>query len=189
MLVVPASTSRLRDLLERIGALLRQDVRLSAGLEPVQVQVLLYLARCNRYSNGPVAVAEFLGTTKGTVSQTIRLLERQGLVQRSTLASDKRRVQLRLSPAGRTLLRQLESPELAAAASALGPDSAHLEALLEQLLRAMQHQSGQRTFGLCHTCRFFQAGAASQYRCGLTGEPLSAADAQRICREHEPLAA
>lgn len=37
---------------------------------------------------------------------------------------------------------------------------------------------------VCHTCRFFGREEPG-YRCGLTGEPLSAADSTRICREHE----
>ena len=49
------------------------------ALQPVHLQALIYLARANRYSNTPQALAEYLGLTKGTVSQTLLLLDRQGL--------------------------------------------------------------------------------------------------------------
>jgi hypothetical protein len=70
-------------LLERMGALIQQSVRNDAarhGLLPIHVQVLHYLAVCNRYSDLPVAIADYFGVTRGTVSQTLAVLERKGLV-------------------------------------------------------------------------------------------------------------
>ena len=58
------------DLLERLSSLTRVWFRqhpLLADLQPIQLSALLYLARCNRYSNTPLAVTEYLGLTKGTV--------------------------------------------------------------------------------------------------------------------------
>ena len=39
-------------------------------------------------------------------------------------------------------------------------------------------------FGVCRSCSHFQREGAGRYRCGLTQEPLSASDSQRLCREH-----
>jgi MarR family transcriptional regulator, negative regulator of the multidrug operon emrRAB len=52
----------------------------------------------------------------------------------------------------------------------------------------LQRANGSRTFGVCRSCRFFRR-QRSGFECGLTGEPLSAADSAMICREHEPAAA
>jgi len=174
--------------LERLCNLLRTDARhraLPHGLRPVQVEALLYLARCNHYSDTPQAVTEFLGSTKGTVSQTLKVLERERLLAKSTDPADRRVVRLRLTDAGRELADELSVP--AVLQEALADDRVPIERLagdLRHLLAGLQRAAGHRTFGACHTCRFFRR-EDSGFRCGLTGEPLAEADADLICREHE----
>ena len=71
-------TEQIYEYLERIANLLRTDTRklgVGKGLQPVQMEALHYLSCCNRYSNTPVAVSDYLGLTKGTVSQTLGVLE------------------------------------------------------------------------------------------------------------------
>src|ERR1700674_5335522 len=72
----------LLELVERLGNLMRTELRKSGGdeaLQPVHLQALIYLSKANRYSNTPQALAEYLGLTKGTVSQTLLLLDPRGL--------------------------------------------------------------------------------------------------------------
>ena len=65
------------DLLERLSSLtpvwFREHRQLSE-LQPIQLSALMYLGRCNRYSNTPLAVTEYFGLTKGTVSQSLKAL-------------------------------------------------------------------------------------------------------------------
>ena len=59
------------DYVERLSELLRVDARRAGaahGLLPVQLEALHYLSICNCYSDTPMAVTEYLGQTKGTVS-------------------------------------------------------------------------------------------------------------------------
>ena len=176
------------DTLERLCTLLRTEVRqrgLRHGLRPVQVEALLYLARCNRYSDTPIAVAEFLGSTKGTVSQTLKILEREGLLTKGPDPDDGRVVRLELTPVGRALSAELALPP--ALEEALADDREWTERLsvdLRRLLGGMQRAAGHKTFGTCHTCRFFRR-ESSGFRCGLTGEALSESDSELICREHK----
>src|SRR5207247_9188259 len=93
----------LLELVERLGNLMRTELRKSGAeesLQPVHLQALLYLSKANRYSNTPQALADYLGLTKGTVSQTLLLLDRRGLVERFEDDIDRRVVRLRLSSAG-----------------------------------------------------------------------------------------
>ncbi|REJ80290.1 MAG: MarR family transcriptional regulator [Acidobacteria bacterium] len=175
--------------LERLCSLLRADVRqrgLAHGLQPVQVEALCYLASCNRYSDTPQAVTEYLGSTKGTVSQTLKVLEREGLVLKSPDREDRRVVRLRLTARGRALAGELSTPPLFV--QALGDSQVDAELLdgeLRALLVAAQRATGNRSFGVCHSCRFFRREGKRIFRCGLTEEPLSVADSERICREHD----
>nr|MBA3613554.1 MarR family transcriptional regulator [Nitrospirales bacterium] len=70
------SAQEANDVLERLTNLQRMEARafgLRYGLQPVQMEALTYLTQCNRYSNTPQAVAEYLGLTKGTVSQSLQV--------------------------------------------------------------------------------------------------------------------
>ena len=68
-----------------------QRVRGRGGqLQPVHIEALSYINRANRYSNTPQALAEYLRSTKGTVSQSLLLLYRRGLITRETDAKDRR---------------------------------------------------------------------------------------------------
>lgn len=101
------------DLLERLSSLTRVWFRehpLLADIQPIQLSALLYLARCNGYSNTPLAVADYLGLTKGTVSQSLKALEAKGLISKSQDARDKRSVHLLLTEQARTLLAEVMPP-------------------------------------------------------------------------------
>ena len=93
----------LLELVERLGNLMRSEMRKAGSdetLQPVHLQALIYLTKANRYSNTPQALADYLGLTKGTVSQTLLVLDRRGLIERYQDDVDRRVVRLRLSAAG-----------------------------------------------------------------------------------------
>lgn len=179
-------------LLETIACLARQaqaEVRAHAtalGLQVVHLQALSYLARANRYSNTAVALADFLGTSKGTLSQTLQLLNEKGLVRRELDAADRRVVRLSLSARGRKAVDGLTFAQpWAAAVNTLPPGAARsADRALTAMLMALQRTTGSLSFGTCRSCGHFRVEGEATFRCGLTGEPLSERDATLICREH-----
>ncbi|MDJ0535002.1 MAG: MarR family winged helix-turn-helix transcriptional regulator [Xenococcaceae cyanobacterium MO_207.B15] len=179
----------LYQLLERIGNLLRAEQRLVGnefGLQEVHLQVLLYLSQCNRYSNTPLGVTEYLNATKGTVSQSLKVLEKKGYIVKEADAKDRRVVHLILTAQGKKLLKQFIPPSLFTnAIKELSDEQLNsLETQLSLLLVKLQKANQSRSFGVCHTCRFFLQ-EEDGFRCGLTQESLSHDDSFRICREHE----
>ncbi|MDD2058779.1 MarR family transcriptional regulator [Pseudomonas sp. GD03860] len=176
------------DLLERLSSLTRVWFRqhpLLAELQPIQLSALLYLARCNRYSNTPLAVTEYLGLTKGTVSQSLKALEAKGLILKTQAVSDKRSVHLSLTEPARALLDAVMPPDFLAAATArMGARAEDLEGLLLDLLRTIQRNENVPGFGLCKTCRFHRITTDGGF-CELTREPLAMAERDLICREHQ----
>lgn len=184
------TAERVHELLERLANLLRAEERQlgkQLGLQPVQMQALAYLARANRYSDSPNAVADYLGLTKGTVSQTLAVLQQRQLVAASDDAADGRRVHLKPTAKGRRALSMLP-PAVLRKALGEGGDAAALADSLEQVLVAIQRGRSGRTFGVCHSCRHFRGGPDGSH-CGLTGEPLATEQTGRLCREHEPVVA
>jgi MarR family transcriptional regulator, negative regulator of the multidrug operon emrRAB len=171
--------------LERLSALVQQAVRDDAarqGLLPIHWQVLAYLARANRYSDIPIAVAEYLGITRGTVSQTLAVLERKGLIAKEADERHGKRIHLTLTTAGEALLAQGWAERLEQVLADSGTAEAHLRNDLAALVKALQQVNGNRAFGVCRQCEHFRIEGAA-HRCGLTGEPLAASQIVKICRE------
>lgn len=177
-------------LLERLTRILHNDAH-KEGMKPVQWEVLRYLLRANRFSRSPGAVTTYLGVTKGTVSQTLNTLERKGLIEKKADPVDKRTIHMRVTSAGRKALRHDPAIDLDAAMGQLGGgDKAALSAHLETVLTSMLHNRGGRPFGACKACRHFNQNVpkGKPHYCGLLHEPLSNADGEAICVEHEAAA-
>lgn len=177
-------------LIDRLGRLARAADH-GGGLNPVQRAALRYLGLANRFSRSPAAVAEYLGATRGTVSQTLLALEAKGYLVRQTHPRDRRAVALELTAAGRRAAAEGAGIGLLAEAVArgCGAEAAALARFLEATLAAAIARRGGRAFGVCRTCRYFRAqahpGAARPHHCGLLDLPLAEADAAAICIEHE----
>lgn len=184
------TTLRIQELLERLASLVRSESRnqlAHLGLLPVQFEVLHYLSICNRYSDTPMGVTDFLAQTKGTVSQTLKVLEKKGLIVKTPDSSDKRVTHLGVTRAGQLLLDTLRpSPLLSAGLEHLSDTGqSRLEEDLSALLRGLQQHNRFKSFGQCATCVHNANLGGTEYLCKLTGEPLAAAETRLICREHQ----
>jgi MarR family transcriptional regulator, negative regulator of the multidrug operon emrRAB len=175
-------------IVERMAALLRSEERKKCtayGLQAVHLQVLDYLSRCNKYSDTPAALANYLGMTRGTVSQTLLLLHNKGYINKTTDAVDRRVVHLSLLPEGMAVLEKAKLTDLFTRATDLLPNEAlpRYDDTLVSLLSALQKSNQSHTFGLCKTCKHFTVNP-NGLSCGLTLEPLTESDSERICQEH-----
>ena len=177
-------------LIERISSLLRSEERrkyAAIGLQPVHGQVLEYLAKCNKYSNTHAAVAEYLGLTKGTVSQTIQILERKHYLEKTTDSVDGRVVHLTLTETGRQLIDELKPLDIfkQAETKVSQQEFDTIGQALETTLGVLQKVNHSKSFGLCRSCRYFSV-AENHYQCGMTEQPLDREDTDKICRDHSP---
>jgi MarR family transcriptional regulator, negative regulator of the multidrug operon emrRAB len=169
-------------LLDRLAAQMQQAVRDDAarhGLLPVQLQVLSFLANANNYSDFALSVSEYLGLTRGTVSQTLIVLERQGFITKRADEMHGRRVHLDVTDKAKMALSDSWSVQLAD----LLPTDEHPETLrtIATLVSASRKLNRSR-FGVCKDCSYLKKkGAAGQ--CGLTGDPLPTPQITKLCRE------
>ncbi len=180
------------ELIECMAALIRTEERRKCtelGLQPVHFQLLNYLSRCNKYSDTPAATANFLGMTRGTVSQSIIILEKKGYIEKIPDQSDKRMVHLALLPKGRDILEEARPTQLFnKALSILHEKSSDLsgDQIIAQALTALQKANNSHSFGMCKTCKYFSTRDNGFY-CRLTTEKLSPEDSEKICQEHTPV--
>lgn len=172
--------ARIHLAVSQMTSMFRSELRGAATsheLKLVQLEALIYFGRANRYSDTPAALGEYLGLTKGTVSQSVAALERRGLIEKTTDSRDRRRQHCALTKAGAAILKDvlpltyLPSGEKDASA-------------LEGVVRQLQEANGYRSFGVCRTCRLHEV-KGNKAVCGLTKESLNRQDAKLICREHE----
>jgi len=158
------------------------------SLQPVHLQALIYLSKANRYSNTPQALADYLGVTKGTVSQTLLLLDRRGLIERFEDEIDRRVVRLRLSSAGEQLLVEAQ-PALPwqNATRNISPNRIrNATSALREALVTLQEDNEGAVFGVCSNCSFCQKLSQRIYRCGQMGDRLSGPETRKLCRIYQP---
>lgn len=178
-------------LIERISSLLRSEERkkyAAIGLQPVHGQVLEYLDKCNKYSNTHAAVAEYLGLTKGTVSQSIQILERKQYLDKTTDSLDGRVVHLGLTESGRQLINELKPLDIFKQTESLisSQEFDNIGQALQTTLGLLQKANQSKSFGLCRSCAYFTV-QEHHYLCGYSEEALERDDTDKICREHSPL--
>jgi DNA-binding MarR family transcriptional regulator len=176
---------RITDLVNRLGRTIH-CLQFAEGLNPAQWEALRFLGRANRYSRTPSALAAYLGTTKGTASQTVKSLETKGLVCRAAHPRDRRGVLLDLTEAGTAFLGRDPLCRLKGAVETLGTDLEAANQILCRLVSELESSGAMKGFGQCEECTHFCKNAAVEvdtgpHRCGLTAEPLSGGDSKKIC--------
>ncbi len=180
-------SSDLPEVIERLARALVAEAH-GSPLKPVQWEALRYVARANRFSRTPSALATYLGTTKGTVSQTLQVLESRGLLQKISSPADLRQVRLELTKNGQECLGDNPLSRIEIAAANLDPQDAIIAATaLQDILRDILSQRGGLPFGVCRTCRHFKAGEGKDqaHTCTLLKVDLTENDSSKICIEHE----
>ncbi len=174
---------------EQIRSLLNRLARLDAGegwagdLNPTQRDALDYLARANRFSRSPSHVAEYLDTTRGTMSQTLKALVRKGYLNEKRSSIDKRVVSFMLTDLGRKTTSDINIinhglDELAE------KDVMSLYHGLTGLLENVLKKSGGKSFGICYTCRHFSKKPQGGF-CELLSESLIEMETKEICHEQD----
>ena len=184
------SVDRMTSLVDRLGRAVH-CLQFADGLNPAQWAALRYLGRANRYSRTPTAISDYLGTTRGTMSQTIKALEAKGLIGRETSGRDRRAVLLRLTGAGEAALENDPLHCVASVAGVLGDEMDEASRFLDRVVDCLQAKSGGLSYGVCTDCTHFcrNSFAEDVHRCGLTGDPLSVEDSTKICVNYGETAA
>ena len=143
-----------------------------------------YLSNANRFSRSPSHVANYLNTTRGTMTQTLKTLKRKGYIAEGRLENDKRLITYELTDVGRKVTAQPNT-----LLQALGAQSKESLELIEQglgcILKKTIAAGGQKPFGVCRDCRYFKQQSVGGF-CDLLAVSLSAAESKQICHEQDP---
>lgn len=156
----------------------------AAGLNPGQAAALAYLGAANRFSRAPSHVADYLGSTRGTVSQTLKALARKGLAQEIPSAEDRRSIRYDITEKGAALAGAPGAVDRALDALP-APGRRALDSGLTAVLIHMLAERQGHGFGLCRTCVHHERNGANRW-CRLLKTPLREEEAEQICHEHAP---
>ena len=134
-----AIADKLRPALLQVGRELRREAR-DVGVSPEQVSLLVTIKYAPGIGVGELAARERVSPP--AMSNHVDRLERDGLVERTPSAEDRRRVGLTLTDEGQRVLRRVRSRRTAWLASrlrGLTPDElAAVEAAVEPLSRLVE---------------------------------------------------
>ena len=157
------------------------------GLTPGQWAGLRYFARANRFSRTPSAYAAFHGTTRGTVSQTIKGLVEQDYLKQTRSQADGRSVRLDITDKARAIVADDPIEALVRAADAL-PSGVRgsFAIVLQRMLGRVTSEMGKPLFGTCEACAYFEGDGFCQkgqtsYKCGFLNEPLVEEELGELC--------
>ena len=159
----------------------------TAALSTAQWSALRYLGNANRYSRTPSAFAKFHGTTRGTASQTIRGLVKQGYLTQSRAAGDGRGRQLDLTEKA-TAMRLCDPFEAMVRAVGDLPTEVRRQ-FGESLTRMLHHvarDKGARRFGTCTSCAHLECSdndpeSHQTYTCGVTQNWMDGENLEQLC--------
>ena len=178
-----ATSIRLKALLDRISRLSTSE-DWSNSLNPTQRAVLSYLASANQFSRAPSNIAEYMCTTRGTTSQTLKALERKGLVCQFQSSADKRSISFDITTEGMEVLSK-DSRLDATLRTIDQEEGVELSRSLESIAHQLLAQRGYKAFGICSECKYHSKSAKGRY-CALLEVPLTTRQSGELCHEHVP---
>jgi DNA-binding MarR family transcriptional regulator len=184
----PTTGQQVALLLGRFARIAR-EMQFSQGLNPAQWESLRFMARANRYSRSPGALAAYLCTTKGTASQTLIVLEQKGLVAKLRHGRDRRQVQIQLTARGHKLLAKDPLAVIEKAAACMSQElGGQMEKCLGVLMKDLKPHCASTEFGTCLNCSNCQKPAGGgKTTCCLNGDALSPADQKLFCMHFAPI--
>jgi DNA-binding MarR family transcriptional regulator len=164
------------------------------GLRDREWMALRFLARANQFSRTPSALATFVGTTRGTASQIVKVLERKGFLVRKPAAEDKRSVILYVTAQGEKFLGHDPVNVLVKAIGVLSVDrQTSSRDALRQVLDWLDITQQRHHADICRECTFLTENSADggtgnacpQFTCRFFRAAITAEETMLLCATFE----
>jgi DNA-binding MarR family transcriptional regulator len=180
---------------DRLAAALRSDQWSRAGavgLNPTQILALEYVASRDEHGVRIKNIAEQLGVSQPTATDTIVSLERKGLIEKKPDKKDARATAVLVTREGRAMLASLAKTTLATetAFSQLETnEQADLLLLQIKLIRLLQQVGAIPAQRMCASCQYFKpyiySDALKPHHCDFVNAAFGDRDLRLDCHDHE----
>ena len=184
---------RIREALARVAIVMRTDDwnrAKTTGLNPTQLAIL-QLLEGRRDGMAVKDIAANLGVSQPTATDSIAALERKGLVAKRNAGTDRRGVNVAITPGGLSAL-QAGDGESAAEQSVNALADHEQEDLLVTLVKMitnLQEIDAIPIQRMCASCRYFapfaHSDAARPHHCNFVDAAFGQRDIRIDCRDHE----
>lgn len=185
---------RIREGLSRVAMAIRADDwsrARTSGLNPTQLAIL-ELLEGRKDGLGVKEVAANLGVSQPTATDSISALERKGFVARRSTGTDKRGVNVGITPEGLSALEVGNSAASIAEQTVEALAEHEQEDLLITLVKMIRHLQETNAIPIqrmCASCRYFapfvHSDAAHPHHCNFVDAAFGQRDIRIDCREHE----
>ncbi|MBB4366827.1 DNA-binding MarR family transcriptional regulator [Bradyrhizobium sp. CIR18] len=161
------------------------------GLRDREWMALRFLARANRFSRTPSGLAQFVGTTRATASQTVKRLEDKGYLQRRSSDEDKRSVILDVTQRGETILLRDPIAQLVHAVATLELGANNFRDLLRQILEQLDARRDRHHADNCRKCIFLTEASGDtrrkqpEYTCRFFRADIGESEIDLLCFNFE----
>jgi DNA-binding MarR family transcriptional regulator len=180
-------------LLERVSQVFRAlqwEMAKRHKLTPLQIQILLFLK--NRKEAIPSQIAQELGLTKATLSESISALEKKKLIRRITNKKDRRFIDILLTLQGKKVVRELISVENVFEhylSEFSDTDKRNSLKFLLNIISLLYLGGYISVIRLCCTCQHFEKDAirSGVHFCKLLGKEMSTEEIRINCVSYIPL--
>ncbi|RFC32306.1 MAG: transcriptional regulator, MarR family [Candidatus Nitrotoga sp. SPKER] len=190
----PAESERIVSAITRIASVLRSGTwqfATTEGLNPTQVDILEAL-RSRQTGVRLSWIAQHLGVTAASASDSIASLTAKGLIKKGRDSEDGRAVALRLTKSGQDLAAKISNSVGFAHEAVSGLPSSTQDALFKSLLALigrLQQSDRFPEIRACVTCKYFAVNRHSDsetpHHCMLVDAPLSVSLLRLDCPEHD----
>jgi len=178
--------------LEKISEVFRVLLWMEAKehkLSPIQMQLLIFIKYHNDDKQRRIAsMAREFNMTKATISDSIKVLEQKGLIERADDMLDSRSFNFSLTDKGVKLTGMIENftKPLDGAIATLSPQQKNefLLSVLDLIFRLNQNGiiSTQR---MCYTCYYYNGDRQQTHHCNLMQKELVVDELRIECPEHK----
>jgi len=158
-------------------------------LSPIQMQLLIFIKYHNSDKHRRIAsMAREFNMTKATISDSIKVLEQKGLIERSDDVLDSRSFNFSLTDKGVKLTGMIENftKPLDGAIATLSPQQKNefLVSVLDLIYRL--NQSGIiSTQRMCYNCYYYNGDRQQAHYCNLMQKELAIDELRIECPEHK----
>lgn len=158
-------------------------------LSPIQMQLLIFIKYHNSDKQRRIAsMAREFNMTKATISDSIKVLEQKGLIERADDVLDSRSFNFSLTDKGVKLTGMIENftKPLDGAIATLSPQQKNefLVSVLDLIFRLNQNGiiSTQR---MCYNCYYYNGNRQQTHFCNLMQKELAIDELRIECPEHK----